>query len=168
MKRRVRRLPDGCLAVAGRVRRLLDLQPHLIARDGHCSGRQRFAGALQQYLFSSCPFLRQMRQQYSFDRFSGEKPEQFSGRKVRDLRYQKVNMLAKLFLQVVWTSEISRKYDPEIRVLNSQAVCLKTVGNRSAIESGQMCGRSRMDFQIMEFEADLRFPRHKNNFERDD
>jgi hypothetical protein len=69
------------------------------------------------------------------DRFCRKELEQFGGREMCHFRHEKVDLLVKLRLKVAGTSEVSRKYDPEPRMFNPQAVRLESVADRSAIES---------------------------------
>src|SRR5262245_41071414 len=87
---------------------------------------------------------------------------------MRDFCYQKVDMPVQLRLQVAWTSQICRKDDFEFGMLDAQAVCLESIGNRSPVEGRQMRRRSRIDFQTVKFERGLGLPRYKENFERND
>src|SRR6516225_1895914 len=53
-------------------------------------------------------------------------------------------------------------------MLDAQAVCLESIGDRSPVESRQMSRGKRMDFQTVKLERGLGFPRDKENFERND
>ena len=87
---------------------------------------------------------------------------------MRDFCYQKVDMLVQLRFQVARTSQISRKHNPEFGMLDAQAVCLESIGNRSPVESRQMSRWNRMDFQTVKFERGLGLLGDKENFERHD
>src|SRR6516164_8037717 len=107
-----------------------------------------------------------MSEQDLVNRLCGKKLEQLGGREVRDFCYQKVDMLVQLRFQVARTSQISRKHNPEFGMLDAQAVCLESIGNRSPVESLQMSRRERMNLQTTKFKRGLGLPRYKENFER--
>ena len=106
-----------------------NLEPRLVAGDRYLYAGQRFTSALPENLLTPYPFRWKVSKQDLINRLCGKKLEQLGGREVRDFRYQKVDMVVQLHLQVAWASQIPRKYNFEFGMVDAKAIRLESIGN---------------------------------------